>query len=100
MGKLSRVVLVMMAGCGSVGGGSAKEDAGVAAADAKLPADASVDAPPPPQLPPTPAREIVSGTATMTSATFRFDVELGHPVGQQSATGATYRAEGNAAIKP
>jgi hypothetical protein len=53
-----------------------------------------------PQLPPTPSRELVGGAGRLQGATYTLDVEIGHPVSQQPASGATYTIEGNAAIKP
>lgn len=53
-----------------------------------------------PQAAATPAREIVGGAGRVTGATYTLDVEIGHPVSQEPATGATYTIEGNAAIKP
>ena len=50
--------------------------------------------------PPTPSHEVVGGAARLSSTTFTFDVQLGHPISQQPVTSATFRAEGNAAIKP
>lgn len=67
-------------------------------ADAKM-IDASVpDAVP--QLPPTPARETVNGAGHVAGPTYSMDVEIGQPVSQQKAQGATYTIEGNSAVKP
>jgi hypothetical protein len=60
--------------------------------------DAAVD--PPEQPPPTPSRDLVGGAGRLSSATYTFDIEIGHPVSQQPASGATYTIQGNAAIKP
>jgi hypothetical protein len=55
---------------------------------------------PPPQLPATPSREIVVGASQLHSASYTLDVEIGHPVSQGSTASATYKLEGNSAIKP
>jgi len=52
------------------------------------------------ELPPTPSQEVVGGAGRLTSTTFTLDVQLGHPIGQQPAISATYKAQGNAVIKP
>ena len=46
------------------------------------------------------AREFTSGGARMSSATYTFDVQIGHPVQQIRATGPTYQLESSAAVKP
>jgi hypothetical protein len=46
------------------------------------------------------AREIVGGAGRVTGATYTLDVQVGHPVSQEPASGATYTIEGNAAVKP
>ena len=105
-GYVLRVIccLVALAACGS--GTQPLDDAGpridAAVDDAVDAVDAAVDAPvdAPPQPPATPSREIVGGAGRLTGATYTFDFELGHSVGQRPATSATYRIEGNAAIKP
>lgn len=48
----------------------------------------------------TPAREVVGGAGRVTGATYTLDVEIGHPVSQEPASGNTYTIEGNTAIKP
>jgi hypothetical protein len=53
-----------------------------------------------PQQAATPAREIVNGGGRVTGATYTFDVEIGQPISQQPASGATYTIEGNASVKP
>ena len=61
--------------------------------DARLEPDA---APPPPGQ----SREIVGGGTRMSSATYTFDIEVGHGLPQVRLQGATYSLEGNAAVKP
>ena len=107
MGRVtSLLTLVALAACGNVsrrGGGGAPDDAqqyDAAVIDAP---DAAVDAPPDVQEvqpPPTASRDLISGAGRLSSATYTFDVEIGHPVSQQPASGATYTIQGNAAIKP
>lgn len=65
-----------------------------------------------PEPPPTPppdarpdaaqlheAREFVGG-ARMKGATYTFDVEIGHPVQQGKAAGATYQFQASPAVTP
>jgi hypothetical protein len=89
-------IVVLVAGCGSVKR-PFKEDAGVKD-DAAI--DAAIDAPPPDALLSPPSQEITGGAGRAAGPTYTIDVQLGHPVSQQPASGTTYRLEGNAAIKP
>ncbi|MBK9035837.1 MAG: hypothetical protein IPL61_32080 [Myxococcales bacterium] len=77
-------------------------DGGPPPIDAPQEIDAGVDAAPDatPQPPPTASRALVTGAGRMTSATYTFEVELGHPVDQRPARGATVTLEGNTAIEP
>lgn len=91
------VLLLALAACGNItrktgDDAGIREDAG--------PADAGVDAPMIDAPPPTPAREVVGGAGRMTGTTYTLDVEVGHPISQNKASGATYTIEGNAAVKP
>jgi hypothetical protein len=63
--------------------------------DAPPPPDAAIDAPPP-----LPAHEITGGAHKVRGRRFSADVQIGHPIGQQPATGHGKRFEGNAAVKP
>ena len=96
MRMTSLLILVALVACGPVTrpGHGAPDDA---------PTDTAVpDVPPdiPEQPPPTPSRDLVGGAGRLSSATYTFDIEIGHPISQQPASGATYTIEGNAAIKP
>lgn len=74
--------------------------------DAAVVYDAAIDTsqPPPPidasPAPPKEAREFVSGGARMMSATYTFEIQVGHDVQQGKIAGPTYKLEGNAAVKP
>ena len=103
----SLLTLYALAACGNVTrpghGGGTHDDA--QPYDAAVPdaPDAAIDAPPDVpevQPPPTPSRDLVGGAGRLHSTTYTFDVEIGHPVSQQPAVGATYTIQGNAAIKP
>ncbi len=85
-------------GCGDDGGQRRFEDAAVPD-DAPVPIDAAVDAPADAALP-VPANEITSAATTVTGGRFKADVQIGHPIGQQPATGNGTRIEGNSAVKP
>ena len=114
MGRLPVMLLVCVA-CGNISRPGVLDDARVTE-DAAVPEDAGVtedarvmdDAGVPPDaaipdatvLPPSPAREFVSGAAQVTGPTYKFDVEIGHPIMQLKMSGATYQLEGNAAVKP
>lgn len=97
-GSMARflVVLLFCVACGNIA--RQADDAGVTK-DAPMPViDAAViDAE---VLAPSPARDLVSGAARVTGPTYKFDVEIGHPVMQLKMNGATYQLEGNAAVKP
>lgn len=88
------VVLMFCVACGNIS--READDAGVTK-DAPMP-----DAPMPDAavLLPSPPREFVSGAARVTGPTYKFDVEIGHPIMQLKMNGATYKLEGNAAVKP
>ena len=61
--------------------------------------DAAVDAPiDGPQ--PLPGQEFTGGAGRVGGPTFTMDVQLGHPVGQQSLQSGTYRLEANTPVKP
>jgi hypothetical protein len=75
-------------------------DAPLPTADSSIDASVSIDAPDPPPPPLREAREIVSGGGRLTGTTYTLDVQIGHGVQQNKATGATYTFEGNAAVKP
>jgi hypothetical protein len=88
MVRLTALVLFIAAACGSI----YRND----------PGDGGISEPPPPpdaaQL--HEAREFVSGGARMTSATYRFDVQVGHAVQQGKAAGTTYQFQASPAVKP
>jgi hypothetical protein len=63
--------------------------------DAPPPPDAAVDA-----APPLPADEFTGGAHKVRGRRFTADVQIGHAIGQQPATGKGRRIEGNAAVKP
>jgi hypothetical protein len=89
MVRLIALVLFVAAACGNI--------------NRKDPYDAGVSEPPPP-LPDAAqlheAREFVSGGARMSSATYTFDVQVGHAVQQGKASGATYQFQASPAVKP
>jgi hypothetical protein len=101
MARLIRLLtLFALAACGNVtrpGHGGTPDDA--QQDDAAVP-DAPDAAVPEVQPAPTPSRDFVGGAARLSSATYTFEIEIGHPISQQPATGATYTIQGNAAIKP
>jgi hypothetical protein len=80
--------LVLVAACGD-------SSANHRLPDAPPPPDAAVDA-----APPLPAHEITGGAHKVRGTRFSADVQIGHPIGQQPATGNGRRLEGNAAVKP
>jgi hypothetical protein len=99
---LTAFLLIAVTACGSVN--RAYEDAGApndAQADTPpaTPPDASPGAPPD-APPPISSREFISGAGHLKGQTFTLDVEIGHPIDQRSATGATYKIEGDFAAKP
>jgi hypothetical protein len=57
--------------------------------------DASPDAPPPSE-----SREVVNGAGSLIGTTYTMDVQIGHPIQQDTMTGTTYTMESNAAVKP
>ncbi len=93
MTRIACLLLCVAAGCGNVSRPFADANGDDQQFDA-----ADFDAAP--QPPPTPSREVVGGAQRMSSGTYTFDVEIGHPVSQQPASGPTYTIEGNAAVKP
>jgi hypothetical protein len=71
-------------------------DAGpITDADVDAPDDAAVDAPAP-----LPAYEITGGARNVKGARFSADVQIGHGVGQEPASGSGKEIQGNAAVKP
>lgn len=86
------LILWCAAACGSISP-STPHDAGI---------DMAVDSPSPPIIPPPlrEAREFVGGGARMTGGAYTFDIQIGHAMQQGKASGATYKLEGNAAVKP
>jgi hypothetical protein len=96
-------VLIVVAACGNIT--RKQDDAGVkddgkvidAAIDSNniIPADASPDAPPPSE-----SREVVNGAGSLQGTTYTMDVQVGHPIQQETASGTTYTMESNAAVKP
>jgi hypothetical protein len=99
----SQTTAILRLACLALAVGAAVAACGMTARpfdDGGLNADAGVDRDAEPQLPPTPARELVGVAGRVAGPTYTLDVELGHPVSQQPASGATHTLEGNAAIKP
>ena len=93
-------ILCSLAACALVACGSVKrpfDDANGGLIDARIDGG-MVDAPP--QPPPTPSREIITGGGRVTGPTYTLDVEVGQPIDQRPASGPTYTMEGNAAVKP
>lgn len=94
-------LLLCVAACGNISrkgddGGVIRDDAGPS--DAMV--DAKPDAPPIDAPPPTESREVVNGGGTISGTTYTMDVQVGHPIQQSQISGATYKLEGNAAVKP
>lgn len=92
MVRLTALVLFVAAACGNI----YRND----------PGEAGVSEPPlsPPDARPDAAqlhepREFVGGVQ-MKGATYTFDVEVGHPVQQGKAAGATYHFQASPAVKP
>ena len=79
------LLVIVVTGCGPVK--RPFDDA--AAPDAAVPATT-----------PTPAWALVNAAGRLTGTTFTFEVEIGHPIGQQSVKSATYTLQGNVAVKP
>lgn len=100
MARLTALLLAIAA-CGNISrkqeDGGVRDDARMA--DASVPADGAAT-PDAPVAPPTESREITGGGARMTGATYTLDVQIGHGLPQNKATGATYQIEGNAGVKP
>ena len=95
------VLAVAAAGCGNItrksDDGGVRDDGRVI--DARV-IDAGMNDGPPADAAVTPSSEIVSGAGRATSSTYTIDVQIGHPVGHKPVSGATYKLEGNAAVKP
>jgi hypothetical protein len=96
----SLAVLCALCACGYIDRpGHGNDDGG-----GQPPYDAMPDVPDAPdepaQPPPTPSRELVGGAVRMFSATYTFDIEIGHAFSQRPAKSATYTIQGNAAIQP
>lgn len=69
------------------------------AAPIDAPTDAEVDAPiDAPE--PLPAYELTGGARAVRGSRFAADVQIGHGIGQQPATGNGKQIQGNAAVKP
>lgn len=62
------------------------------------PIDAEVDAVDAPA--PLPAYELTGGARNVRGSRFAADVQIGHGIGQQPATGNGKTMQGNAAVKP
>jgi hypothetical protein len=92
------VLLLTTVACGNIT--RKQEDGGIVPDDAAV--DDAVITPDAPDevAAPTESREVVSGGAKLTGATYTFEVQVGHGIDQRPATGATYTLEGNAAVKP
>jgi hypothetical protein len=50
--------------------------------------------------PPLPAYEITAGAKTLTGASHKADVQIGHAMSQAPVTGNGRSAQGNSAVKP
>lgn len=97
------VCCVALAACGNIsraqhdGGTGQHDDAsmrdGGGGADSFVTADAM------PQLPPTPAREVIGGGGRMTGATFTLDVEVGMPMPPQKTSAAIHTIQTNTAVQ-
>lgn len=83
-------LLVMLAACGSVH--RSGDDAGPPG-DADPPGDGGSGAA-------APGLELVGAAGHLASATYTFDVQLGHSMSQAGAASATYRMAGTPAVKP
>jgi hypothetical protein len=53
-----------------------------------------------PSEPPKRSLEVTSGGGRLTSATYTFEVQVGHPLGQATVRGSTFTLDGNAAVRP
>lgn len=96
--KLWALLLVLVTACGNIArkgdDAGVRDDAGIDAMD-----DAMVDAPPD-APPPSEVHEVVNGGAKLSGATYTLEVQIGHPMQQNEISGATYKLEGAAAVKP
>lgn len=99
MARLIALALLVVAACGDVSreqhDAAVVHDAAIDTSQPPPPIDASPDAAPPKE-----AREFVSGSARMMSATYTFEIQVGHDAQQGKIAGPTYKLEGNAAVKP
>jgi hypothetical protein len=85
MRKFVAVLGLLLAGCGSGGGGEI---------DASPPDAAPPDASPPVRE----SREIVSGGARLTGGTMTLDVQVGNAFGQGRMSGGSFTIEGAATV--
>lgn len=96
--KLCAAILLFVAACGNIArkgdDAGVRDDAGIDAIADAMP-DAPPDAPPPSEV-----HEVVNGGAKISGATYTLEVQIGHPVQQNEISGATYKLEGAAAVKP
>src|SRR5882672_9008702 len=107
MRRLVCLFIVVAAGCGNItrkadDGGPRDAPPTTDATDAPKPLiDAGSGARPLDAFVVAPqSREIVSGGATMSGATYSMDVQVGNAIWQAPVAGATYTLEGNASVKP
>lgn len=90
-GAIVAAALVLAAACGK----DAKfADAGPDDGGEPIDATATIDA-----RPPLPAYELTGGAQGLSGKRFRADVQIGHGIGQQPASGGGVTVEGNAAVK-
>lgn len=83
--------------CGSV---TKADDAGNSNVDARVnDAGVGIDASTVDATAPSSSREVTAGGTRVQGATYQVDVQIGHPIGQQPATGGGYGIEGAAAVK-
>lgn len=97
MVRLTLLALLAAAACGNISR-NGPYDAG--STEPPYVPDAAIDAAVPDAAVLHEAREFTSGSARMSSATYTLDVQIGHAVQQNKATGPTYQFEPNAAVKP
>ena len=83
------VSALAMVGCG---GSKSSFDAATGQIDAGVPDALVANAPP--------GVEIMSGAGRLTGGNMTMDVQIGHPISQQPASGGNTTVEGNATIKP
>lgn len=96
--KLLACVMLIVGGTGCSGGASSI-DASIdarPATDANTSIDAGLDAGPAART----ALDVVSAGGRVAGGTLTLDVEIGHAVDQQKATGGTLSIEGGAVVKP